>query len=194
VTATPSSDPDIGGYVVFYSSTTGFDPKTAGAVVLAGTLPLSIYGLAAGTYYARIAAYDPWTTNPDLLNLSSEVSFTITTGGGTSPRRRRRMAAATKAGRASWTLARSKGQLSSKRSARLLSSLKNRRKWMQFIQFQLADFSTGAAIPLGKCAVYLAGTSTPAALYDQRWSVDRQSGCRFELLAQVGFAAADGQI
>lgn len=85
VTATPSSDPDIGGYVVFYSSTTGFDSKTAGAVVLAGTLPLSIYGLAAGTYYARIAAYDPWTTNPDLLNLSSEVSFTITTGGGTSP-------------------------------------------------------------------------------------------------------------
>jgi len=85
VTCDASSDPDLVGYVVFYSDTTGFDPKTTGGVVTAGIPTLSIFGLAAGTYYARIAAFDGWTTNPDFLNLSSEQSFTISTGGGATP-------------------------------------------------------------------------------------------------------------
>jgi hypothetical protein len=85
VTATASSDPDIGGYIVFYSGTSGFDPTTSGGVVRSGVVPISIFGLAPGTYYARIAAYDPWTSNPALLNLSAEQSFTITTGGGSTP-------------------------------------------------------------------------------------------------------------
>jgi hypothetical protein len=85
VTATASSDPDIEGYIVFFSATSGFNPKTTGSVIIGGVLPLNIYGLAAGTYYAKIAAFDPWTNDPDQLNLSAQQSFTITTGGGASP-------------------------------------------------------------------------------------------------------------
>jgi hypothetical protein len=85
VTATASSDPDLAGYIVFFSPTSGFNPKTTGGVVVGGTLPLNIYGLAAGTYYCRIAAYDPWTNDPDQLNLSTELNFVISTGGGASP-------------------------------------------------------------------------------------------------------------
>jgi hypothetical protein len=85
VTCTASSDPDLAGYVVFYSGTSGFDPSTSGGVVSSGIPSVSIFGLAAGTYYARIAAYDGWTGVPSLLNLSSEVSFTISTGGGAAP-------------------------------------------------------------------------------------------------------------
>ena len=49
------------------------------------TNSLPVYGLAAGTYYGKVAAFDPWTTKPSLLNLSTEISFVISTGGGTSP-------------------------------------------------------------------------------------------------------------
>ena len=45
----------------------------------------AIFGLAAGTYYARIAAFDAWTNDPSLLNLSAEQSFVISTGGGSTP-------------------------------------------------------------------------------------------------------------
>jgi hypothetical protein len=85
MTCTASTDPDLAGYAMFYSSTTGFNPATTGGVVLSGIPTVSVYGLAAGTYYCRIGAYDGWTANPGQLNLSSELSFTITTGGGSSP-------------------------------------------------------------------------------------------------------------
>lgn len=73
---------DLSGYVVFYSTTVGFDPLSEGSASFTGSTFLTLYGLGAGTYYAVIAPYDPWSFNPDILNLSSEVSFTITTGGG----------------------------------------------------------------------------------------------------------------
>lgn len=84
-TCDASSDPDLAGYCVFYSGTSGFDPATTGGVVLSGINSIAVYGLAAGTYYGRIAAIDPWSSAPALLNLSSEISFTITTGGGGTP-------------------------------------------------------------------------------------------------------------
>lgn len=73
------------GYAAFYFDTSGFDPTTEGGVVTSGTPSINIYGLAADTYYGHIAAFDEWTSNPALLNLSSEISFTITTGGGSTP-------------------------------------------------------------------------------------------------------------
>jgi hypothetical protein len=82
---TASTDPDLAGYIVFYSATSGFSPATAGAIVQSGGTTINIYGLAAGTYYGLVAAYDPWSTNPAGLNLSSQISFTISTGGGSSP-------------------------------------------------------------------------------------------------------------
>lgn len=84
-TCTASGDADLGGYIVFFSGTTGFDPATAGSIAVAGGPSITITGLAAATYYAKIAAFDPWTSNPSFLNLSSEVSFTISTGNGPSP-------------------------------------------------------------------------------------------------------------
>jgi hypothetical protein len=85
ISCTASTDPDFATYVVFYAGTTGFDPTVTGAIVAYGLPSVSIYGLAAGTYYAKIAASDPWTANPALLNLSSELSFVISTGGGATP-------------------------------------------------------------------------------------------------------------
>jgi hypothetical protein len=80
-----SSSTDLAGYILFYSNTAGFAPLTAGTVLRSGSNSISVYSLAAGTYYGRIAAYDLWTSNPTLINLSAEISFTITTGGGTAP-------------------------------------------------------------------------------------------------------------
>lgn len=86
-TATVTCDAATGavGYAVFYASTSGFNPDTTGGVVQSGIPTVSIFGLSAGTYYARIAAYDEWTAKPSLLNLSAELTFTITTGGGSTP-------------------------------------------------------------------------------------------------------------
>lgn len=84
-TATCDSVSGATGYVVFYSDTTGFDPSASGGVVTSGLPSIPIYGLAAGSYYGRIAAYDAWTANPALLNLSGEIGFTIATGGGGTP-------------------------------------------------------------------------------------------------------------
>lgn len=73
------------GYVTFYYNVSGFDPKTQGGSVSSGIPSMSIFGNPAGTYYGHIAAYDEWTGNPAFLNLSSEISFSITTGGGSTP-------------------------------------------------------------------------------------------------------------
>lgn len=79
----PGSPPaDFVGYVIFYSSTDGFDPATTGQVLFTFGTSTPIYSLAAGTYYARAAAYDGWTSRPGLLNLTAQASFIITTGGG----------------------------------------------------------------------------------------------------------------
>jgi hypothetical protein len=77
------SESDVAGYVVYVSTATGFDPLTQGtAFYNNGASPAYLQSLAAGTFYAKIAAYDAWTRRPDLLNFSSEVTFDITTGGG----------------------------------------------------------------------------------------------------------------
>lgn len=82
-----SADTDLAGYVVYFDASSGFDPKTDGSLLTVGTAltSASIYGLSAGTYYAVVAAYDAWSFDPDLLNFSAEVSFTITAGGGSGP-------------------------------------------------------------------------------------------------------------
>ena len=79
---TASADADLFGYVLFFASASGFDPTTTGSVIASVGNTVNLYGLAAGTYYARVAARDPWTDAPPLLNLTAEQSFTITTGGG----------------------------------------------------------------------------------------------------------------
>lgn len=79
------SEPDVAGYALYYATVSGFDPLTQGAFVYNnGASPVYLQGLAAGTFYAKIAAFDAWTRRPDLLNFSGETSFTITTGGGGS--------------------------------------------------------------------------------------------------------------
>ena len=85
--ATVSFDPvaDAGGYVVAYSDTSGFDPADYGSGITTALSPAHIYGLPAGTYYARVAAYDAWRSDAVLLNFSTEASFVITTGGGAAP-------------------------------------------------------------------------------------------------------------
>ena len=80
-----SSDPDLGGYVLYYSPTSGFNPVSAGQPVSQAGTSTTLYGLAAGTYYWIVAPYDPWTANPSFLNFSAQNSFTITTGGGPNP-------------------------------------------------------------------------------------------------------------
>ena len=85
VTATASTATLLAGYLVVVSTTSGFDPMTAGTPILYGSLPAVLSGLAAGTWYAQVAAIDLWTASPSLLNMSGEVNFTITTGGGPSP-------------------------------------------------------------------------------------------------------------
>lgn len=77
------TEADVAGYVVYVSTVSGFDPLTQGtAFYNNGASPAYLQGLAAGTFYAKIAAFDAWTKRPDLLNFSSEVTFAITTGGG----------------------------------------------------------------------------------------------------------------
>ncbi|MET3710419.1 hypothetical protein ABIC65_001099 [Sphingomonas trueperi] len=77
------TESDVAGYALYYATTSGFDPLTQGAFVYNnGASPVYLQGLAAGTFYAKIAAFDAWTRRPDLLNFSGETSFTITTGGG----------------------------------------------------------------------------------------------------------------
>ncbi|WP_333571304.1 Hint domain-containing protein [Sphingomonas sp.] len=77
------TEADVAGYVVYVSNTAGFNPLSQGtAFYNNGASPAYLQGLASGTFYAKIAAFDAWTRRPDLLNFSSEVTFAITTGGG----------------------------------------------------------------------------------------------------------------
>lgn len=85
ISSSASSDSDLAGYIVFFSTTSGFNPSTQGSVASAAGPSITLFGLDAATYYYRMAAYDGWTSNPAFLNLSSEQSFTITTGGGSTP-------------------------------------------------------------------------------------------------------------
>lgn len=80
-----SSDPDLTGYVLYYSTSSGFNPLTTGQPFSTAGTSTSLYGLAAGTYYWKVAPYDAWTSNPSLLNFSAESSFTISSGGGSTP-------------------------------------------------------------------------------------------------------------
>jgi S-type Pyocin len=73
---------DATGYAIHYHNVTGFNPATEGKVIYTGGNSQIIYGLAADTYYFRIASYDGWTRNPALINFTAEGSLTITTGGG----------------------------------------------------------------------------------------------------------------
>ena len=75
----------VAGYLIPYANTSGFDPSSYGSSIRTGASPGYLYGLPAGTYYARAAAYDAWSADPSLLNLSSEVSFVLTAGGGSTP-------------------------------------------------------------------------------------------------------------
>jgi hypothetical protein len=62
---------------------------------------------------------------------------------------------------------------------------------MDFVQFQICDFATGAGIPFGKCFVYASGTSTLAALFNASGgSIANPVVAGSD--AQVGFSAADG--
>ena len=47
MTCTASADPDLAGYIMFYSTTSGFDPTTSGGVLSAGIPSITVYGLAA---------------------------------------------------------------------------------------------------------------------------------------------------
>ena len=78
ITWSANSEPDLAGYIVAYSSTSGFDPSTGGGTVLytGALLSASASSLTAGaTYYLRIAAYDSWSNNPAQLNFSPQMSF-----------------------------------------------------------------------------------------------------------------------
>jgi hypothetical protein len=80
---TLSTNPAVAGYLVPFSTVSAFDPLTQGSVSRnLGSSPHYLQGLAAGTFYTKVAAYDAWTDRPDLLNFSTEDDFVITTGGG----------------------------------------------------------------------------------------------------------------
>ena len=76
---------DLAGYLVAYSTASGFNPQTQGANFVAYSSPAITPQLAAGTYYAKIAAFDTWSSNATLLNFSTEDSFVISTGVGSPP-------------------------------------------------------------------------------------------------------------
>lgn len=82
VTFTLNTDPGVTGYMVAISTVSGFDPFSQGTLFRFLGSPAYLQNLAAGTFYAKIAAYDAWTDRPDLLNFSDEDPFTISTGGG----------------------------------------------------------------------------------------------------------------
>ncbi len=73
---------DLAGYTIAFSTTTGFDPMTAGSAINAAGSPAYTPQLPAGSYFGKVAAYDSWSSRPDLLNFSSQDAFTITTGTG----------------------------------------------------------------------------------------------------------------
>lgn len=85
-----STATDLSGYVFYVSTTTGFTPYSQGSPYPVGLTTAQFYGLAAGTYYVLAAAVDFWSSDPRLLNFSSQSSFTVSApttsgGGGTQP-------------------------------------------------------------------------------------------------------------
>ena len=81
ITFDASTATDLTGYIIFYSKTASFDPMTTGFAEIRGTSnSQQLFSLGAGTYYAKVAALDGWSINPSYLNISTEVSFTITSG------------------------------------------------------------------------------------------------------------------
>lgn len=82
VTFDLSTDPGVVGYLVATSTVSGFDPMTQGTLFHLNGTPGFLQNLAAGTFYAIGAAYDAWTSRPNLLNFSAQDAFTISTGGG----------------------------------------------------------------------------------------------------------------
>jgi hypothetical protein len=85
VTFTPSVSADASAHLIAYSTTSGFDPMDEGASFSALVSPAYTGQLASATYYGKVAAYDLWSAQPDLLNFSAEDTFVITPGGGGSP-------------------------------------------------------------------------------------------------------------
>lgn len=73
---------NVVGHVLYYSPTADFDPFTTGAAVYGFGSPIYGFGLTAGAYFGKVAAFDAWSDRPDLLNFTAEDAFTITTGGG----------------------------------------------------------------------------------------------------------------
>jgi len=73
---------NVAGYSVAYSTAQNFDPLTQGTIQKSLASPTYLQGLAAATFYTKVAAFDAWTDRPDLLNYSDEASFVITQGGG----------------------------------------------------------------------------------------------------------------
>lgn len=73
---------NVAGYSVAYSTAQNFDPLTQGTIQKSLASPTYLQGLAAATFYTKVAAFDAWTDRPDLLNYSDETSFVITQGGG----------------------------------------------------------------------------------------------------------------
>lgn len=83
---TASGAADLAGYRVAYSTTTGFNPMTAGQsiVIPAGSTSGFTAQLPAGSWFGKIAAFDLWTSQSDQLNYSAQDPFTISTGTGGS--------------------------------------------------------------------------------------------------------------
>lgn len=75
---------NVAGYSVATSTIANFNPLTQGFITRAFASPAYIQNLAVATYYTKVAAYDAWTDRPDLLNYSTEATFTITAASGGS--------------------------------------------------------------------------------------------------------------
>jgi hypothetical protein len=70
-------DPDFQGYVVWMSEETGFTPSADNEAWKGYTDGHIRFPLGAGTYYFKYAAYDAFTADPNLINVSPEDSITI---------------------------------------------------------------------------------------------------------------------
>ncbi|HVJ69934.1 MAG TPA: hypothetical protein VM531_00245 [Sphingomicrobium sp.] len=73
------------GYVLAWSTTSGFNPMTQGSLSYALSSPAYTPQIPAATYYGKLGAYDLWTSQPDMINFSAEDSFVITPGSGGDP-------------------------------------------------------------------------------------------------------------
>ena len=85
VTFTASGATDLAGYRIAYSTASGFNPMSQGSSFTALGSPAYTPTLPAATYYGKVAAYDLWSSQPDMLTFSAEDSFVITPGSGGDP-------------------------------------------------------------------------------------------------------------